>query len=87
MLEAVFLAEMSGAELEEISFRNLVFFYQDELMKIHRGEANAREFFSQNQSGRMAAHGVYRIALERQDRGHVLTPKTLKVLASIQKEP
>lgn len=73
-------------ELVEFSFRNLVWFYRDELMKIHRGEARAREFFSQSQSGRLSVLGIYYLGSKRGDRWHVLTEKTLKVLSDLEKE-
>jgi len=62
--------------LEERSFENLVHFYEEELMRIHRGE-NISDLLTSVASRTLLKYGV------TVRRGHpraFLSPKTLKVL-------
>jgi len=94
MLGVSILAEMSSFkdhlamadELEEISFRNRVWFYREEFKAIMDG-APVGEFFTDNQSVGMVKMGYYYLDNKGVDGRHALTEKTLKVLASFEKEP
>ena len=70
--------------LEQRSVENLVFFYQDELIRIKEGE-NATDLIPTNVRQRLISLGIIRLGVGS-PRSFVLTKKGEEILAEVTKD-